>query len=119
MVDNPGTRIVMKTIFPVADMAEAVGFYRSLGFTVEQFDDGYAWVNHQDGEILHLARADALDPATNQAAAYVHVQDAADWHAAWSSASLPVTDVIDQPWGMREFTLTDPAGNLLRVGQNL
>jgi hypothetical protein len=25
----------------------------------------------------------------------------------------------DEPWGMREFTLTDPSGNLVRVGHEL
>lgn len=119
MADNPGTSIVMKTILPVADMATAVAFYRSLGFAVEQFDAGYAWVTHQGDEILHLAGVDALDPSANHAAAYVHVQDAADWHTAWADTGAAVTEVIDQPWGMREFTLTDPAGNLLRIGQNL
>ncbi|MEM9132846.1 MAG: VOC family protein [Actinomycetota bacterium] len=119
MAENPGTAIVMKTIFPVADMAEAVAFYRSLGFAVEQYDDGYAWVTHRGGEILHLGRVDTLDAAANHASAYVHVQDADAWHAGWTSDGIAATEVIDQPWGMREFTLTDPAGNLLRVGQNL
>ncbi|MFU1921534.1 class I tRNA ligase family protein, partial [Klebsiella pneumoniae] len=30
-----------------------------------------------------------------------------------------ITVLEDQPWGMREFALIDPDGNLLRVGQEL
>jgi hypothetical protein len=25
----------------------------------------------------------------------------------------------DEPWGMREFTVVDPSGNLLRIGHDL
>jgi hypothetical protein len=28
-----------------------------------------------------------------------------------------VTAIADQPWGMREFTLTDPSGNAVRIGR--
>lgn len=35
------------------------------------------------------------------------------------AAALPVTPIADQPWGMREFTLTYPSGNDVRIGQPL
>jgi uncharacterized glyoxalase superfamily protein PhnB len=34
-----------------------------------------------------------------------------------SFARVPVTPLVDQPWGMREFALTDPSGNRLRIGR--
>ena len=104
---------------PVRDVTDAAGFYRALGFAVETYDDGYAWVTHAGREILHLARPDGFDRQANRAAAYFHVQDAAAWHAAWSAGGADVTPVVDQPWEMREFALTDPDGNRIRVGQNL
>ncbi|MEM7274868.1 MAG: VOC family protein [Actinomycetota bacterium] len=118
---NPGTAVVTKIIFPVADMAAAVGFYRTLGFDVEQYDGGYACVRHRGEELLHLALAQELDPATNRAAGYLHVQDVDRWHDAWAVVvDDRVTDPLgDRPWGMREFSIRDPAGNLLRIGQNL
>ncbi|MEM8923310.1 MAG: VOC family protein [Actinomycetota bacterium] len=125
MATNPGTWIVTKIIFPVADMGVAVDFYRRLGFEVEQYDSGYAWVRHRGEELLHLALAPALNPEDNAAAGYLHVQDVADWHAAWSATDadaevgVVVGPLLDQPWGMREFSLRDPSGNLLRIGQNL
>jgi hypothetical protein len=32
------------------------------------------------------------------------------------AAGLQVTPIDDMPWGMREFTLTDPSGNNIRIG---
>jgi catechol 2,3-dioxygenase-like lactoylglutathione lyase family enzyme len=119
MADNPGTPIVTKIIFPVDDLGRAAAFYRDLGFEVEAWDESYAWVSNGGSELLHLARADRFDPGANRAAGYLHVQDAAAWHRAWMGAGVEVTDLVEQPWGMREFSLRDPAGNLLRVGQNL
>lgn len=119
MADNPGTRIVTKIIFPVRDMSQAVGFYRRLGFEVENYDDGYAWVRNKGMEILHLAAAAELTVEDNPAAGYFHVQDTDAWHGAWSDLIPDLEPVTDRPWGMREFSFKDPSGNLLRVGQNL
>jgi catechol 2,3-dioxygenase-like lactoylglutathione lyase family enzyme len=117
--DIPAERIVPKVIFPVADMAAAVAFYRSLKLTVAQYDDGYAWVSHCGWEIAHLALVPDLDRVANRTGAYFHVADAAAWHRAWQSAGLDVGPLRDEPWDMREFALRDGDGNLLRVGQNL
>ena len=110
-------RIVAKIIFPTRDMDVSVSFYEALGFEVERYDDGYAWVRHGGEEVLHLARVADLDVEQNRAAGYWHVQDTDPWHAAFAGGAPSL--VVDQPWGMREFTLHDPSGNLLRVGQNL
>lgn len=36
-----------------------------------------------------------------------------------TAAGLSVTPIADQPWGMREFTLTDPFGNHIRIGHSV
>ena len=110
--------LVAKIVFPVADMDEAVAFYEALGFEVERYDDGYAWVRHLGAEVLHLARAPDLDPASNHAAGYWHVLDVDHWHERFAAAESARGEIVSQPWGMREFRLTDPSGNLLRVGEN-
>jgi hypothetical protein len=39
---------------------------------------------------------------------------------ALPSEGIPrLTQAEDQPWGMREFTLVDPSGNLVRIGHDL
>lgn len=117
--NGPLLRIVTKTIFPISDMSEAGAFYRGLGFDVEEFDEAYALVLHNDEEILHLWSAPQLDVASNEAAGYFHVEDADFWHALWSNADIPLRVIEDRPWGMREFSFTDPSGNLIRVGHNI
>lgn len=106
-------------ILPVGDMRSAIDCYRSLGFDVHAYDEGYAWVRHCGWEFLHLRLVADLDPAVNAASAYIHVDDADRWHAAFGAAAaagVTIGDLVDQPWGLREFELTDPAGNLLRIG---
>jgi len=111
--------IVTTTIFPVLDMAAASAFYRGLGFTIEAFDEHYAFVRHGDREILHLQQAAVLDPVSNGSGVYLHVDDADAWHARWTANDVALSDIADEPWGMREFSFTDPSGNLIRVGHNL
>lgn len=111
----------VKPILPVADLATAVDFYRGLGFDVSTYDDGYAWVNHCGWELFHLRAVPGLDPGAAAAAAYVHVDDADGWRAALAAtgSGVEIGEVADMPWGMREFSFTDPSGNVIRIGQNL
>lgn len=115
----PG-RPSVKPILPVADMAEAIGFYRALGFEVTVYDGGYAWVRHCGWELFHLA---AVDPNVrgSDAALYLHVADADAWRAALvaTGAGVSIGTVADMPWGMREFSFADPSGNVVRIGRNL
>ncbi len=115
-------RPTVNPVLPVSDMDEAIGFYRHLGFDVESYDAGYAWVRTCGWEFLHLARASGLEPGASGAGAYVHVTDADEWHVAITAAAgddAAIGGVVDQPWGMREFAVTDPAGNVVRFGRNL
>jgi hypothetical protein len=32
---------------------------------------------------------------------------------------VKVSSIMEQPWRMRDFTLTDPSGVLGRIGQNI
>ncbi len=103
-------------ILPVRDLPEAAAFWRLAGLEVEEYDAGYAFVRADGDEIVHLAVHPSVDPATNLSACYVHVTDVAGWHDRLAEAGLPVTPVRDEPWGMTEFSVRDPSGNLVRVG---
>lgn len=105
-------------IFPVRDMGEAREFWTRAGLEVEPYDEGYAFVLAGGAEIAHLHRVLHLNPEHNPAACYVHVVDPAEWHDRWKAAGLPVTDLRVEPWGMQEFSVRDPSGNLVRVGRN-
>ena len=104
-------------ILPVRDLEEARAFWSRSGLHVEVYDQGYAFVLDDGEECVHLAVRPSVDPATNLSACYVHVDDVAAWHGRLADAGLPVTPVRDEPWGMTEFSVRDPSGNLVRIGR--
>lgn len=113
-------RPTVNPVLPVHDMAVATAFYRSIGFTVSAYDAGYAWVGTCGWEFLHLVHAPSLEAGVSSAGAYVHVGDVTEWHTAMCVLAPDETgDVADQPWGMREYAVTDPSGNVIRFGHNL
>lgn len=103
---------------PVADVAEAVRFCEAAGFEVQRYGDGFAFVHLHDPSVFDLDLIPNLDRSANHAGCYVITHGVDDWHACLVAAGLNVTAVVDQPWGMHEFTLTDPNGNNIRVGRN-
>lgn len=104
---------------PVADMAESINFYETAGFDVEPYDAGFAFVHLDDQSFASLDLIDGLDRAGNHAGCYVIVDDVDGWHDRLAASGLRVTEAEDMPWGMHEFTLTDPSGNSIRVGRNI
>ena len=111
-------RVDVTPTLPVRDMAEATRFCEAAGFDVEHYDDDFAFVHVSDQSVFDLDRIEGLDPATNHAGCYITTNDADNWHARFVAAGLQVTPIEEMPWGMHEFTLTDPSGNNIRVGRN-
>jgi uncharacterized glyoxalase superfamily protein PhnB len=103
-------------VLPVEDMADSVAFWTAAGFGVERYSAEFAIAEH-DGVELHLV--DSEPSGRDRGAAYLHVHDVDAVHAAWAAAGLPVSELRDEPWGMREFHLTDPGGNRVRVGVSI
>ncbi|MCU1387068.1 MAG: bleomycin resistance protein [Ilumatobacteraceae bacterium] len=101
---------------PVADMADAIRFCESAGFEVHAYDDGFAFVHFNGQSVFDLDLIAGMDPTTNHAGCYIITADADAWHTRLVAAGLPVTAIEDRPWGMREFTLTGPAGSNIRIG---
>lgn len=110
--------------FPCRDLDSASAFYQSLGFHLGARYPTYAILQRGALE-LHLSLFEALEPKTNCSAAYLRLEDAQALHRQAAALGLGgqgiprITALEDQPWGMREFALIDPDGNLLRVGQEL
>lgn len=113
-----GPRPTITPIFPVHDMAIAAQFWTRAGLRVQRYDDGYAFVLLGGSEFAHLSLRPELDPRRNEAACYVHVDDPHDWHQRLQGLGLPVSDLKVEPWGMWEFSVRDPSGNLIRLGRN-
>ena len=74
---------------------------------------------------LHFFTHKELLPAESIAGCYIRVSDMDSLYQAFALAELPRTgiprqDVLeDKPWGMREFAIVDPDGNLVRIGQTI
>ena len=118
MAGRMANRPSITPIFPVHDMAAVREFWTRAGLQVEEYSPEYAFVMFGDAEVLHLDLRAELDPESNAAAVYVHVPDPHDWHARLKAQGLPVSDVVVEPWGMIEFSVKDPSGNLIRMGRN-
>src|SRR5258705_12871177 len=107
---------------PVVNMAEAIEFYERAGFGVRVYRDGngdpgagFAFVDYDGQSVFDLDVGD-VDPTRNGAGCYLISKEADAWHARMTANGLPVTSIADQPWGMREFTLTEPSSNHIRIG---
>lgn len=104
-------------ILPATDLAVSAAFYEQLGFDVDHYDARYAFVGVAGTELFHLEVTDVSRPG-HPATAYLHVPDVDHTHATWWGVGVAVGELMDRPWGMREFEVKDPFGNTLRVGSN-
>jgi catechol 2,3-dioxygenase-like lactoylglutathione lyase family enzyme len=113
-------------ILPSRDLDETLAFYLRLGFE----DRGGP---HEEWNYLILGRGGIelqfygdpdVDPLTTSASCYLRVPDADALHAEWHGAGVArdratgsrLEPPEDTDYGMREFALVDPSGNLVRVG---
>lgn len=113
-------------ILPSRSVSDTVAFYGRLGFDGKICGTGgsYAILNRGAVE-LHFFTHSELRPAESHAMCYIRVHDVESLYHAFALAQLPRTgiprmDVLEnKPWGLREFAIVDPDGNLLRIGQTL
>lgn len=106
-------------ILASADIVAATQWYRqNLGFDVLRSGPDYGIV-HRDGVELHFwpCKDRQIAEATS---AYIRVENIDDLHCQMLRATNggEISTPADRDWGMREFYVTDPDGNLLRFGQD-
>ena len=112
-------------ILPSRSLEATLAFYRKLGFTGDIHPHGGYVILTRGTVELHFIPHPALRPETSCAACYLRVSDVAALHRAFSALALPAAGIPridalqDKPWGLREFAIVDPDGNLLRIGQVL
>ena len=113
-------------ILPSRDLEETRQFYQRLGFT-SWWDGKAPWdyeIVSRGDLVVHFFLESGLAPEANDTSCYWRVFDADQLHAELSALQLPsqgiprLTAPEHQPWGMREFTIVDSSGNLIRVGHN-
>lgn len=108
-------------ILPTHNMSVSRAFYESLGFAAGYHDDEYE-ILRRELLVVHLELQHDLHPERNRTSCYWRVPNADVLYREFSVLGLPaagipsLTSPRDEPWGMREFTMRDPAGNLIRIG---
>ena len=109
---------------PSRSISMTAEFYERLGFDggAHQFNSEYGIFRRGDIE-LHFFTHKELVPAESSAGCYLRVLDVESIYRAISLVQLPragiprMDSLEDKPWGLREFAVVDPDGNLLRIGQ--
>lgn len=104
-------------ILAAADIPAAVDWYCAhLGFERRAATAQFGAVE-RDGLVLHFWPCQERMIAENTSA-YVLVDDVDGLHATFDGARAGgrLSEVADRAWGMREFYVWDPDGNLLRFG---
>lgn len=113
-------------ILPSRSVSDTLAFFRRLGFDgkICGAGDSYA-ILRRDTLELHFFTHREIRPAESCAGCYIRVSDVESIYRAFALALLPrsgiprICALEDKPWGMREFAIVDPDGNLLRIGQTL
>ena len=111
-------------ILPSRSVSATAVFYASLGFEggANEFDSNYAILRRGTVE-LHFFTHKELVPSESSAGCYIRVTDVESFYSSCSASKLPTTGIPRmealeaKPWGLHEFAIIDPDGNLLRVGQ--
>jgi predicted enzyme related to lactoylglutathione lyase len=110
-------------ILPVRDLVRAMAFYRRLGFTAEAWRDGdhYGFLE-RDGQSVHLRRSENFIGNKSPAAAYFYLVNgtAAALEAEFRAAGVEILEPLaPRPWNMKDFTISDPDGNMLHFGEEM
>ncbi|WP_207485349.1 glyoxalase superfamily protein [Arenibaculum pallidiluteum] len=107
-------------VVPSLDLGRSLAFYQEqLGFTVLFRTEDYAALVRGAAE-FHLWRCH--DPAIPRATGFRIEAAAIDsLHTACSAAGIvhPDASLGERPWGVREFAIVDPDGNLLTFFERL
>jgi catechol 2,3-dioxygenase-like lactoylglutathione lyase family enzyme len=113
-------------ILPARDLHATLAFYSRLGFELRGAPiERYRYLIVGRGGIeLHFWESPDVDPLSTDASCYLHVTDADALHREWEEIGIPddaatgsrLMAVQETDYGMREFAVVDPNGNLLRVG---
>ena len=99
-------------ILASSDLDRTEAFYARAGFVDAGRHEDYL-VLHNDGVEVHFTRRDTVTPST----CFLHVTDALKMSKQLRDQGVEgVGDIKDQDYGLREFILTDPDGNHVRIG---
>lgn len=115
--------IELKAFVPAKDFDLSKSFYLDLGFEIPWSSEDLAYVRH--GETSFLLQHYSVEELAHHFMMHLLVTDVESWWAMVEEKGTvekygsSMTPIQNQPWGMKEFTLTDPSGVLWRIAQNI
>jgi len=112
--------LVAEPVLASLDILKTVDFYQQkLGFDRVGWKDEHYAIVHRDDITLHFWKCnDKIHPENTSC--YIRVQQVDELYKELKPKGVvhPKAPLADQPWGMREFAITDNDGNLIRFGQS-
>ncbi len=107
-------------VLPSLDLDETIDFYSKLGFQVWSRHDGDYAILAKESQELHFFLMEHLDPKESFFGCYWRTDNADRMYEQLLASGVPNLHPVEiKPWGMKEFALIDPHGNLIRIGQEL
>ncbi|WP_030679016.1 VOC family protein [Streptomyces rimosus] len=118
-------------MLPCPSIDELLDFYRALGFEVTSYQktpNPYCGVRLRGIELQFFGMK-GYDPTTSYSACYVLTDDVDGLHSSFRAnlkaaygkvpaRGLPRLGALkDMSYGVRQFLMTDPGGNCIRIGQ--
>lgn len=103
------------------DLARTADYYSQyLGFEIINMYGDYL-ILRRDETWLHFGLVQDVDPKTNMCSTYVYVRGIDMLYEQCKAEGILRQNawLADRPYGMRDFSLIDPDGNLLTFGQRL
>ena len=117
--------VEIKAFVPAKDFSLAKQFYQDLGFHLASDGGGVAYFHIGDAAFLLQDHFD--EAGARQLTMHLLVEDVDAWRrkvddaglvATYAVHGVAVSEIVHQPWRMRDFTLIDPSGVCWRIAQN-
>ncbi|OAM53117.1 glyoxalase [Methylovorus sp. MM2] len=121
-MSNLKTREI-KAFVPAKDFALSQQFYTDIGFEKRSEGSGVAYFCFE--HCAFLLQDFYVQTYAENFMMHLLVDDVEAWHQAIIASNIAekygarVSNIVVQPWKMRDFTFNDPSGVLWRIGQNI
>ena len=112
-------------ILPARDLRETLQFYERLGFE-NRGAEPEKWdylILGRHGLEIHFSATPDVDPFRTASSCYAFLDDARAVYDDWAaivredpSTGSRLVAPVDTDYGMTEFAVVDPSGNLIRLG---
>ncbi|MEO0437126.1 MAG: VOC family protein [Pseudomonadota bacterium] len=115
--------VEIKAFVPARNFELSKAFYSDMGFTLASDHEGIAYFHL--GATSFLLQNFYREEHASNFMMHLLVEDVDGWHRCLVDSKLAdkysvrLGEPMDQPWGMRDFTLDDPSGVLWRIAENI